>query len=77
VGQQAQTAVPIACCSVPREPEWSTILDWDATQAAVSRRTFLCQAADTNTLILPINSPSPTVGRVMADGERFRYAFVR
>jgi hypothetical protein len=53
------------------------ILDWDATQAAVSRRTVLCQVADRNTLILPIHFPSPTVGRVVADGERFRYAFVR
>jgi hypothetical protein len=33
--------------------------------------------ADTSMLILPIHFPSPTVGRVTADGERFRYTFVR
>jgi glyoxylase-like metal-dependent hydrolase (beta-lactamase superfamily II) len=60
-----------------REPEWSTIFDWDAKEAAVSRRKFLSEVADTGTLILPIHFPSPTVGRVTADGERFRYAFVR
>jgi hypothetical protein len=33
--------------------------------------------ADTGTLILPIHFPSPTVGRVVANCERFRYTFVR
>ncbi len=60
-----------------REPEWSTIFDWDAKQAAASRRKFLSEVADTSTLILPIHFPSPTVGRVTADGDRFRYTFVR
>ena len=60
-----------------REPEWSTIFDWDAKEAAASRRKFLSEVADTGTLILPIHFPSPTVGRVTADGERFRYSFVR
>jgi len=27
--------------------------------------------------VLPIHFPSPTVGRVAADGQRFRYNFVR
>ena len=60
-----------------REPDWSTIFDWDAKQAAASRRKFLSEVADTATLILPIHFPAPTVGRVTAEGERFRYAFVR
>jgi hypothetical protein len=53
------------------------VFDWDAKQAAASRRQFLGSVADTGTLILPIHFPSPTVGRVTGDGERFRYAFVR
>jgi glyoxylase-like metal-dependent hydrolase (beta-lactamase superfamily II) len=60
-----------------REPDWSTIFDWDAKEAAASRRKFLSEVADTSMLILPIHFPSPTVGRVTADGERFRYTFVR
>jgi glyoxylase-like metal-dependent hydrolase (beta-lactamase superfamily II) len=60
-----------------REPSWSTIFDTDKEQAAQSRRRFLGQVADTSTLVLPIHFPSPTVGRVAADGERFRYNFVR
>jgi glyoxylase-like metal-dependent hydrolase (beta-lactamase superfamily II) len=60
-----------------REPSWSTIFDTDKEQAAKSRRSFLGKVADTSTLVLPIHFPSPTVGRVAADGERFRYNFVR
>ena len=60
-----------------REPDWSTIFDWDAKEAAASRRRFLGQVADTGTLILPIHFPSPTVGRVTADGNGFNYTFVR
>lgn len=60
-----------------REPAWSTIFDTDTEQAAQSRRRFLGKVADTSTLVLPIHFPNPTVGRVSADGERFRYDFVR
>jgi len=60
-----------------REPAWSTIFDTDTKAAEQSRRKFLGRVADTSALILPIHFPSPTVGRVAADGERFRYHFVR
>ena len=60
-----------------REPEWSTIFCWDPVQAAASRRAFLASGADTDTLILPVHCPAPTVGRVGADGNRFTYRFRR
>jgi len=61
-----------------REPGWSTIFDTDKEQAARSRRSFLSKVADTSTLVLPIHFPSPTVGRIAADGgARFHYNFVR
>ena len=59
-----------------REPDWSTIFDWDPAMAAQSRRRFLGAVAGTDTLVLPIHFPAPTAGRVEADGERFRYAFI-
>jgi hypothetical protein len=46
-------------------------------QAAQSRRRLLGQVADTGTFVLPIHFPNPTTGLVSADGERFRYTFVR
>ena len=60
-----------------REPGWSTIFDTDRAQAETSRRSFLGKVADTSTLVLPIHFPSPTVGRIGADGGRFTYTFVR
>ena len=60
-----------------REPDWSTIFDTDPKLAASSRRGFLSKVADTSTLVLPIHFPSPTVGRIAADGDRFKYQFVR
>ena len=60
-----------------REPDWSTVFDWDAKMAAASRRTFLGNVADTDTLVLPIHFPTPTVGRVSSDGDRFHWRYLR
>jgi glyoxylase-like metal-dependent hydrolase (beta-lactamase superfamily II) len=60
-----------------REPQWSTIFDWDPKQAIESRRRFFGEVAGTGLLLLPIHFPNPTVGRLEGDGERFRYSFVR
>jgi glyoxylase-like metal-dependent hydrolase (beta-lactamase superfamily II) len=60
-----------------REPDWSTVFDWDRAQAAQSRRRFLGEVAGTDTFVLPIHFPHPTAGRVEADGDRFRYRFLR
>ncbi|HEV7636914.1 MAG TPA: MBL fold metallo-hydrolase, partial [Bradyrhizobium sp.] len=58
-----------------REPDWSPRVDWDGKQAAVSRRKFLSAVAETDTLILPI--PTPTAGFVTSDSDRFNYRFKR
>jgi glyoxylase-like metal-dependent hydrolase (beta-lactamase superfamily II) len=58
-----------------REPDWSTVFDTDPVLAAKSRRGFLSSVADTDTLVLPVHFPSPTAGRIAADGERFHYRF--
>ena len=60
-----------------REPDWSPGVDWDPKQSAVSRRTFFASVAGTDTLILPIHFPAPTVGLITADGDRFDYRFKR
>jgi glyoxylase-like metal-dependent hydrolase (beta-lactamase superfamily II) len=60
-----------------RELDWCPKVDWDPKQAAASRRKFLSSVADTDTLILPIHFPNPTVGLVKADGDRFDYRFKR
>ena len=60
-----------------KEPDWSTVFDTDREEAARSRRRVLGQLAGTPSLVLPIHFPSPTVGRVIADGNGFDYKFVR
>jgi len=58
-------------------PDLSTIFCSDPAQAARSRRGFLHSVADTDTLILPVHIPAPTVGRIEGKGDRFRYVFAR
>jgi glyoxylase-like metal-dependent hydrolase (beta-lactamase superfamily II) len=60
-----------------REPDWSTVFDWDQKEAARSRRGFLRKVAGTGSFVLPIHFPHPTTGRIEHDGERFRYRFMR
>ena len=60
-----------------REPEWSTIFDWDPVLGSRSRRRFLTEVAGTSKLILPIHFPHPTTGLIEEDGDRFLYRFVR
>ena len=60
-----------------REPDWSTIFDWDAKQAAVSRRKFLSEVAGTGHVRAADPFPVADDGTVEADGERFHYKFVR
>ncbi|UPK00568.1 MBL fold metallo-hydrolase [Bradyrhizobium sp. 170] len=60
-----------------REPEWSAKPDWDPKQSSISRRKFLASVAGTDTLILPVHFPAPTVGLITADGDRFDYCFKR
>jgi glyoxylase-like metal-dependent hydrolase (beta-lactamase superfamily II) len=60
-----------------REPDWSTVFDWDPAQAAQSRKKFLNDTAGTGRFVLPIHFPHPTTGLIEADGARFHYRFVR
>jgi glyoxylase-like metal-dependent hydrolase (beta-lactamase superfamily II) len=62
---------PLQC----REPDWSTVFDWDRAKAAQSRRGFLQKVSGTGTLVMPVHFPSPTAGHVETDNTRFRYRF--
>ena len=45
--------------------------------AARTRRALLSSVANTDTLLLPIHFPAPTVGHAESDGEQFRYRFLK
>lgn len=64
----------IQCC----EPSWAVAPDWDQAQGIASRRKFLNDVADTDTLLLPIHFTAPTAGRVTGDGDdHFHYRYKR
>ena len=58
------------------EPDWSSCFCWDAAESAHSRRKVLEMVADTDTLVLPAHFPGPTVGRVVGDGDAWRFQFL-
>lgn len=60
-----------------RDPGLSTIFDYDPAAGVESRRRFFGAVADTDTLVLPVHFPAPTVGRITAVGDGFRYRFER
>ncbi|MBK1659236.1 MBL fold metallo-hydrolase [Paracraurococcus ruber] len=59
-----------------REPQWSTIFDWDAKMAEASRRKFLAEVVDTPTVVLPIHFPGPTAGRIAPRAGGFDWKYL-
>lgn len=57
------------------EPDTSTVFCADPKAAARSRRAFLAEAAEKNTLLFPSHFPGPVAGRVQAEGKGFRWQF--
>ena len=58
-----------------RQPDWSAKVDWDLVQSAQSRRRYFEMVAGTDTLILPVHFPAPTVGQIEGASDGFRYTF--
>lgn len=63
---------PVQCA----EPGWHAVSDEDPVLARATRRHFLNQHAETDTLILTAHFPSPSVGHVVASGDAFRFDFL-
>lgn len=63
---------PLQC----RMPEWSSCFCVDQELAAQTRRKFFESVADTSTIIVPEHFPYPTAGRIVSDGNAFRWMFL-
>jgi len=63
---------PVQCA----EPDWHAISDHDPALARATRRAFLNQHAETDTLILTAHFPSPSIGHVIERGDTFRFEFL-
>ena len=47
--------------------------DWDAAQAKQTRRAVLERYADTDILVCTAHFPLPSAGRIIAEGDAFRF----
>ncbi len=60
---------PVQCV----HPEWHPWPDSDPAQAVATRRAFLERYCDTDTLVCTAHFPLPSAGRVVAQGDAFRF----
>ena len=56
-----------------RNPDWAAGFDMDPDGARASRRRILGMAADGNIRVVGFHFPFPSTGRIVRDGERFRF----
>ncbi len=55
-------------------PAWGSSFDADSEQALETRRRFIARHADTPTLVIGTHFAGPTAGRIVRDGNAFRFA---
>jgi hypothetical protein len=60
---------PIQCL----HPEWHPWPDWDPEVGVNTRRAFMERYAETDTLICTAHFPLPSAGRVVRNGDMFRF----
>ena len=60
---------PIQCL----HPEWHPMPDWDVELGVKTRREFMQRYAETDTLVCTAHFPLPSAGRVVRDGDAFRF----
>ena len=54
-------------------PEWQSIADTDPAQAVQSRKWLVAEIADTPKRVIGTHFAAPTIGRVVSDGNRWRF----
>lgn len=56
-------------------PHWSYRRDWDATQSTVSRHNVLGACAEQGHMVLSSHFPSPSIGRIRAEGDGYWFTY--
>ncbi len=76
VSQEAEAVItgdmlhhPVQCAN----PGWKDVFDVDDAQAHQTRSSFLERFADRPVLILGTHFPAPTAGRIVRDGDAYRF----
>ena len=60
---------PVQCL----HPEWVARPDYDKAEGCRTRRAFLERYCDTDTLVCTAHFPLPSAGRIVPDGDAFRF----
>jgi len=60
---------PVQCL----HPEWVARPDYDKVEGCRTRRAFLERYCDTDTLVCTAHFPLPSAGRIVPDGDAFRF----
>jgi glyoxylase-like metal-dependent hydrolase (beta-lactamase superfamily II) len=55
------------------EPTWKCYADADADVAVATRMTFVQRYGDSDTVVLGTHFPAPTAGRIVRDGDSWRF----
>src|SRR5215468_12696349 len=63
---------PIQCL----EMGWVPRPDWDAAQAAATRRAFLERYCERDVLVCASHFPSPSFGRIVREGKGFWFQYL-
>lgn len=61
---------PVQCA----HPDWASSADFDAAHAERTRREFLERYAETPVLVIGTHFAGPTAGRIVRDGDAWRFA---
>ena len=59
-------------CQMAR-PDWAAEVDYDKTQSTATRREVFSRLAGTPTLVIGTHFAAPTAGRIVRDGDAFRF----
>jgi glyoxylase-like metal-dependent hydrolase (beta-lactamase superfamily II) len=57
------------------KPEWSTLACTDRERSRKTRTRLIEEHAEAGTRVLPAHFPSPTVGRIVREGDAYTFAF--
>ncbi len=58
------------------EPSWTPTFEFDMAASANTRKTFLNEHCESDTLILTAHFPSPSVGHIIARGNSYDFTYV-
>lgn len=63
-------------CQIAR-PDWTVSFDVDEHAASACRREKLSELADSDVLVIGTHFASPTAGKIVTDGETYRFSFAQ